>query len=62
MPIDTDELLHKLIKNLQYYFRLFAEKGEEISETEYESYLFRKDKPSTFELPDQPFSQGSSEE
>ncbi|MDB9953951.1 biotin--[acetyl-CoA-carboxylase] ligase [Flavobacteriaceae bacterium] len=52
MPIDTDELLHKLIKNLQYYFRLFTEKGEEILNAEYDSYLFRKDKPSTFELPD----------
>ena len=52
MPIDTDELLHKLIKNLKYYFRLFTEKGEEILNAEYDSYLFRKDKPSTFELPD----------
>ena len=52
MPINTDELLHKLIENLQYYFRLFADTGEGILNTEYESYLFRKDKPSTFELPD----------
>mgnify|MGYP000897789460 CR=1 FL=1 len=52
MPIDTDELLHKLIENLQYYFRLFTEKGEEILNAEYDSCLFRKDKPSTFELPD----------
>ena len=35
------------------YFRLFADTGEGILNTEYESYLFRKDKPSTFELPDQ---------
>ena len=53
MPMDTDELLHKLIENLQYYFKLYAEKGEEILNAEYKSYLFRKDKPSTFELPDQ---------
>ena len=53
MPINKDELLHKLIKNLQIYFKLFSEKGEDIVNAEYESYLFRKDKPSTFELPDQ---------
>ena len=52
MPIDTDELLHKIIENLQYYFRLYHEKGEGILNTDYESYLFRKDKPSTFKLPD----------
>ena len=52
MPIDTDELLHKLIENLKYYFNLYTEKGEETLNTDYESYLFRKDKPSTFELPD----------
>ena len=32
---------------------MYAEKGEETLNTDYESYLFRKDKPSTFELPDQ---------
>jgi BirA family biotin operon repressor/biotin-[acetyl-CoA-carboxylase] ligase len=53
MPINKDELLHKLIKNLQIYFKMFSEKGEDIVNAEYESYLFRKDKPSTFELPDQ---------
>ena len=52
MPIDTDELLHKLIENLKHYFNLHTEKGEETLNTDYESYLFRKDKPSTFELPD----------
>ena len=52
MPIDTDELLYKLIENLQHYFMLYAEKGEGILNAEYESYLFRKDKPSTFELPE----------
>ena len=53
MPIDKDELLHKLIDKLQYYFRVYAEKGEEVLNIQYESYLFRKDKPSTFKLPDQ---------
>ena len=51
-PVDKDELLHKLLKNLQMYFKLYAEKGEGILNAEYKSYLFRKDKPSTFELPD----------
>lgn len=51
-PIDKDELLHKLIKNIQTYFELYAEKGEDVLNAVYESYLFRKDKPSTFELPD----------
>lgn len=53
MPINKDELLYKLIKNLQIYFKLFTEKGEDFVNAEYESYLFRKDKPSTFELPNQ---------
>ena len=51
-PVDKDELLHKLLKNLQMYFKLHAEKGEGILNAEYKSYLFRKDKPSTFKLPD----------
>ena len=53
MPINKDELLHKLIKNLQIYFKLVTVKGEDFVNAEYESYLFRKDKPSTFELPNQ---------
>ena len=52
MTLDKDELLHKLIENLQIYFKLYTEKGEGIINAEYETYLFRKDKPSTFELPD----------
>ena len=58
MPIDTDELLFKIIENLQYYFRLYLEKGEEVLNADYESYLFKKDKPSTFELPDQSLFMG----
>ena len=43
-----DELLISLIEHLKYYFSfLEAHKFEEIKE-EYESYLFRKNKPSTF--------------
>ena len=52
MTLDKDELLHKLIENLQIYYKLYTEKGEGIINAEYETYLFRKDKPSTFELPD----------
>ena len=51
-PIDKDELLRKLIKNIQIYFDLYAKKGEDVLNAEYESYLFRKDKPPTFKLPD----------
>ena len=53
LPIDKDELLHKLIKSIQHYFRVYEKNGEHILNTEYESYLFRKDKPSTFQLSDQ---------
>ena len=52
-PIDKDVLLHQLIKNLQIYFELYAKEGEVALKAKYKSYLFRKDKPSTFELPDQ---------
>ena len=52
-PVNKEELLHKLVKNLQRYFRLFSEKGAAVFTNEYESYLFRKDKPSTFMLPDE---------
>jgi BirA family biotin operon repressor/biotin-[acetyl-CoA-carboxylase] ligase len=52
MPVDKDELLHKFINTLQIYFKLYTEKGEGILNTEYESYLFRKGKPSTFKFPD----------
>ena len=27
MPVSKEELLHKLIENMQHYFRLFSEKG-----------------------------------
>ena len=36
-PIDKDELLHKLIKNIQTYFELYAEKGEDVLNAVYES-------------------------
>lgn len=45
---DLDELLQYIIEYLNHYF-LYLEKGElQFLKTEYENYLFRKDKPSTF--------------
>jgi len=52
VPINKEELLHQLIKNMQHYFNILSEKGAAIFNDEYESYLFRKNKPSTFMLPD----------
>ena len=42
---DLDELLHKLLENLKYYFSI---KNTAELWTTYENLLFRKDKPSTF--------------
>ena len=47
-PVDKDELLTKIIDKLKMYFKLYSENGSEFLNSEYESYLFRKDKPSTF--------------
>jgi len=46
--VDKDELLTKIIDKLKMYFKLYSENGSEFLNSEYESYLFRKDKPSTF--------------
>ena len=47
---DKDEILSKILKNLQFYFeKLESRKFSEIKE-EYETLLFRKEKPSTFQL------------
>jgi BirA family biotin operon repressor/biotin-[acetyl-CoA-carboxylase] ligase len=51
MSIDKEKLLNKLITNIQYYFGLYVERGEGIIKAKYVSFLYRKDKPSTFELP-----------
>jgi BirA family biotin operon repressor/biotin-[acetyl-CoA-carboxylase] ligase len=48
LPVDKDELLTKIIDKLKMYFKLYSENGSEFLNSEYESYLFRKDKPSTF--------------
>ncbi len=45
---DLDELAHRIIKQLQTYFELLRQSKLEVLKEEYESYLFRKNKPSTF--------------
>ena len=54
MPItfDRDELLTKIVDNIKTYFQLHSVNGTEFLKAEYESYLFRKDKPSTFKSHD----------
>jgi len=53
LPINKDELLQALISNIQYYFNQYKKNEEVFLNTKYASYLFRKDKPSTFQLPNQ---------
>lgn len=48
LAVDKDELLTKIIDKLKMYFKLYSENGSGFLNSEYESYLFRKDKPSTF--------------
>jgi BirA family biotin operon repressor/biotin-[acetyl-CoA-carboxylase] ligase len=45
---DRDELLKSLIAQFKHYFFLLEEKEMNNIKEEYESYLFRKNKPSTF--------------
>ncbi|MBD0824217.1 biotin--[acetyl-CoA-carboxylase] ligase [Aestuariibaculum marinum] len=45
---DLEELAHRIIKQLQTYFELLRQSKLEVLKEEYESYLFRKNKPSTF--------------
>jgi BirA family biotin operon repressor/biotin-[acetyl-CoA-carboxylase] ligase len=45
---NRDELLKSLITQLKCYFALLEEKEMHVIKKEYESYLFRKNKPSTF--------------
>lgn len=45
---DVDEVLHEIIKNLKHYFLLLKRNQFDVLKEEYESYLFRKNKPSTF--------------
>ena len=47
---NLDELLQAIIENLKFYFNLLSKEELEMLKAEYETYLFRKEKPSTFEL------------
>ena len=46
---DLDEVAHVIIKNLKHYFLLLKKGQYDVLKDEYESYLFRKNKPSTFQ-------------
>ncbi|MDD7886509.1 biotin--[acetyl-CoA-carboxylase] ligase [Flavivirga sp. 57AJ16] len=45
---DLDEIVHVILKNLKYYFLLLKKGQHDILKKDYEAYLFRKNKPSTF--------------
>ena len=45
---NLDEVLYTLMKYLKYYFMLLLKEEYDLLKQEYESYLFRKNKPSTF--------------
>jgi len=45
---NLDEVLQSILKEMQFYFQALAEGKQESIKNTYESYLFRKDKPSTF--------------
>jgi BirA family biotin operon repressor/biotin-[acetyl-CoA-carboxylase] ligase len=45
---NLDEVMFTIIKFLKYYFMLLRNEEYDFVKSEYESYLFRKNKPSTF--------------
>lgn len=45
---DLDEMLHKIIQSFKSYCKRLDKNGYSNLKEEYESYLFRKNKPSTF--------------
>ena len=45
---DLDEVLHYIMKQTKYYSQLLQDGEYNTVKNEYEAYLFRKDKPSTF--------------
>tara|TARA_R110000868_G_scaffold3388_7_gene21912 strand:+ start:6906 stop:7637 length:732 start_codon:yes stop_codon:yes gene_type:complete len=45
---DLDEVLQVILKHLKRYFLKIKRKDYDLLKQEYETYLFRKDKPSTF--------------
>ncbi|WP_439151992.1 biotin--[acetyl-CoA-carboxylase] ligase [Winogradskyella sp.] len=46
-----DEVLTKILNNFQSYFKLLEDKDFDNIKSQYENFLFRKDKPSTFQIP-----------
>ena len=48
LAVNKDELLTMIINKLKMYFKMNSENGSGFLNSEYESYLFRKDKASTF--------------
>ncbi|QHI38628.1 Bifunctional ligase/repressor BirA [Kordia antarctica] len=63
---DLDEVMFEIAKQLKKYSHLITERSFELLKNEYESLLFRKDKPSTFKMPNgklfMGFIQGVSED
>ncbi len=45
---NLDEVLHEVVSNLKSYFSMLQAGEYDILKAEYETYLFRKNKPSTF--------------
>jgi len=45
---DKDEVLSKILKDLQFYFNLLDAQNYKEIKTQYEALLFRREKPSTF--------------
>ncbi|WP_100610769.1 biotin--[acetyl-CoA-carboxylase] ligase [Confluentibacter lentus] len=45
---DLEEVLFETIKNLKHYFKILKRTDYDTLKAGYETYLFRKDKPSTF--------------
>jgi BirA family biotin operon repressor/biotin-[acetyl-CoA-carboxylase] ligase len=50
---DLDEVLQAIIKHLEFYFDKLAKEKFDALKTEYESYLFRMEKPSMFKTDEQ---------
>lgn len=46
---DLEEILFGIIKYLRYYFKILKRGNHHDLKNDYEAYLFRKDKPSTFQ-------------
>ncbi|TGV01214.1 biotin--[acetyl-CoA-carboxylase] ligase [Flavivirga rizhaonensis] len=45
---NLDEIVHEILKNLKHYFLLLEKGNYDLLKKDYEAYLFRKNKPSTF--------------